>query len=39
MKADIATAVVVMLIIFSGAPLIAVAAAVAAGLLVWLAKR
>ena len=39
MKAEIATAVIVLLIVFSGAPAIAVIAAGAAALLIWLSKR
>jgi hypothetical protein len=39
MKAELATAVIVLLIVFSGAPLIGVVAAGAAALLIWLGKR
>jgi hypothetical protein len=39
MKAEFATAAIVLLIVFSGAPFIAVAAASAAVVLVWLGKR
>jgi hypothetical protein len=39
MKAEFATAAIVLLIVFSGAPFIAVAAAGAAAALIWLSKR
>lgn len=39
MKAEIATAAIVMLIVFGGAPPIALMAAGCAALLIWLANR